>query len=74
MAKYGECLINGEPWVIGDAQMITHTCCDCELTHKVTVDVNSKKKTVTLCFHRDDYYTLKKRKKRGIKIVHKKKK
>ena len=48
MKKPSNALINGEPWIIEDAVMITHTCCDCE--------------------------TLKKRKKRGIKIVHKKKK
>lgn len=74
MAKDRDCLMNGEPWEINDSSMITHTCCDCELTHKITVDMNKKKKTVTLCFHRDEYYTLKKRKKKGLKIVHKKKK
>ena len=61
-----ESLLNGEPWILEDGIVLPHICCDCNLTHMVSVYIDCKKKEVKLKFYRDDYQTKKFRKKKRI--------
>lgn len=66
-------LISGEPRELDDGGAYYEFCCSCELTHFFTVNIDYKKKTVTLCYYRDDYDTEKYRKENGIVIYQRRK-
>ena len=61
-------LLNGEPWSLEDTGVYYHFCCDCNLTHMVTVSIDYKKKKVELKFYRDDHHTKEYRKKERIVV------
>jgi hypothetical protein len=60
-------LMGGEPRILEDGGVYTEFCCDCELSHLFTVDIDFKKKEVAICYFRDDWDT--KRYRRESKIV-----
>lgn len=59
---------NGEPWILKDKEVVGHICCDCELRHEIQIDINSRKKEVTLTSFRNDYETEQLRKKYGVVV------
>lgn len=63
-------MIDGEPWTINDKDVVTITCCDCNLVHLLSIDIKGKR--VTLKHYRDTHLTKKYRKEDGI-IVYKRK-
>ena len=65
--------MGGEPRELQDGGAYSEFYCDCELTHFFTVDIDYKKKTVSLCYFRDDYKTEKYRKKNGIVVYQRRK-
>jgi len=62
-------ILNGEPQVYQDGGVYFLHCCDCQLSHLVTIDVEPEKKRAILKFYRDDYMTSKFRKQKNIKIT-----
>jgi len=69
-----ERLMSGEPRTLDDGGAYYEFCCDCDLTHFFTVDVDCKNKKVTLCYYRDDYDTELFRKENNIVIYQRRKK
>ena len=67
-----ERLQSGEPRELEDGGCYFEFCCDCELTHMFTVDVDPKKKTATITYYRDDHRTEKYRAKEKIVIYRRK--
>ncbi len=59
-------VINGQPLKFKKDNFETFVCCSCGLVHKVVFD-----KDVTMVAYRDDYRTIKERKKRGSKRMEK---
>ncbi len=68
--KKDNVLLDGEPWDWEDNCMYPHICCDCGLTHMISVNIIGKK--IRVKFYRDSYRTNRDRKEEGI-VVYKRK-
>jgi len=67
-------LMGGEPRILEDGGVYSEFCCDCQLSHLFTVDINFKKKEVAICYFRDDWDTERYRKGNNIVIYQRRKK
>lgn len=67
-------LMGGEPRILEDGGVYHEFCCDCQLSHLFTVDIDFKKKEVVLCYFRDDWDTEKYRKENNIVIYQRRRK
>ena len=63
-------MIDGEPWIIEDKDVVDIYCCDCGLVHLIAVLIEGKK--VTLKHYRDTYATNARRKEKKIVVYRRK--
>ena len=60
MAKGERHMLNGETYYVRSGDMVRESCCDCSLTHLIAYRIVGKRIAITP--YRDDYATLKARK------------
>ena len=60
MAKRERHMLNGETYYVRSGDLVRESCCDCALTHLMAYRIVGKRIAITP--YRDDYATLKARK------------